>query len=181
MRFRVAHTRIEIDFQKIIVDVMYDFYIDDEIFHRDENDAIDFIFDVLKIFINLIEFVIFDHFFRQRNFHVVIDFQRVYENLNVIMFTFIVTFQNDEYQFFFKIELFNHFQFHKTKNYLTNNFVFNIQIFENFDEFESKSTSSIYNLNIFLDEFVVVIMNSHVDYVNSISFEFRRESNHEFF
>ena len=89
---------------------MYDFQIDDEIFRRRENDTICFIFDVLKIFMNLIKFVFFDDFFRERNFHVVVDFQRVDENLNVIMFTtIIVMLQNEKYQFFFEIELFDHF------------------------------------------------------------------------
>ena len=53
--------------------------------------------------------------------------------------------------------------------------------FENLDELESKFTSSIYNLNVFFDEFAVAIMNSHIDHVESISLELRRESSHELF
>ena len=87
-----------------------DLQIDDEVFRRRENDTICFIFDVLKISMNLTEFVFFDDFLRERSFHVVVDLQRVDEDLNVIVFTtIIVMLQSEKYQFFFEIELFDHF------------------------------------------------------------------------
>ena len=51
--------------------------------------------------------------------------------------------------------------------------------FENLDELESEFTSSVYSLNVLLDELAVVIMNSYINHVESISLELRRESNHE--